>query len=68
MAIAPLQPHKSWYRHFWYAERSPRDTLTDRTLLFGIVALSLVVGGVVLVRHSPAPHANNPPVATEAAR
>jgi hypothetical protein len=40
MAIAPLQPHRSWYRHFWYAERSPRDTLVDRSLLFAIVALS----------------------------
>jgi hypothetical protein len=52
MAIAPLQPHESWYRHFWYAERSPRDTLTDRTLLFAVVALTLVAGGMWLVRHS----------------
>jgi hypothetical protein len=51
MAIAPLQPHKSWYRHFWYAERSPRDTLADRTLLFAIVALSLIAGGMLLVRY-----------------
>ena len=50
MAIAPLQPHKSWYRHFWYAEKSPRDTLADRTLLFAIIALSLVVAGTFLVR------------------
>jgi hypothetical protein len=56
MAIALQQPHRSWYRHFWYAERSPSDTLTDRTLLFAIVALSLVVGGCLLVRHS-VPHA-----------
>ena len=58
MAIAPLQPHKSWYRHFWYARRSPRDTLLDRTLLFGIVALALIVSGMLLVRHhavSPQP-------------
>ncbi len=51
MAIAPQQPHKSWYRHFWYAERSPRDTLADRALLFAIVALSLLAGGTFLVRH-----------------
>jgi hypothetical protein len=57
MAIAPLQPHRSWYRHFWYAERSPRDTLTDRTLWFAIVALSLVVGGILLVHHYAVPRA-----------
>jgi hypothetical protein len=51
MAIAPLQPHRSWYRHFWYAERSPRDTLADRSLIFGIVALGLLAGGMLLVRH-----------------
>jgi hypothetical protein len=56
MAIAPLQPHKSWYRHFWYAQRSPRDTLVDRTLLFAIVALSLVVSGMLLVHHHTAAH------------
>jgi hypothetical protein len=55
MAIAPLQPHKSWYRHFWYAEHSPRDTLTDRALLFAIAALSLLASGMVLVRHHAAP-------------
>jgi hypothetical protein len=55
MAIAPLQPHRSWYRHFWYAEKSPRDTLPDRTLLFAIVALSLLAGGMLLVRHQAAP-------------
>jgi hypothetical protein len=55
MAIALRQPHRSWYRQFWYAERSPRDALIDRTLLFAIVALSLVVGGMQLVRHSDAP-------------
>jgi hypothetical protein len=69
MAIAPLQPHKSWYRHFWYAERSPRDTLIDRTLLFGIVALSLVVGGMALVRHStPSQAARQTHVANAAPR
>lgn len=54
MAIAPLQPHASWYRKFWYAERSPRDTLTDRALLFAVVALSLIVAGMWLVRHHAA--------------
>jgi hypothetical protein len=68
MAIAPLQPHKSWYRHFWYAKRSPRDTLADRTLLFAIVALSLVVGGIYLVRHNATQHAAVPLPAAEAAR
>jgi hypothetical protein len=67
MAIAPLQPHKSWYRHFWYAKRSPRDTLADRALLFVIVALSLVVGGIYLVRHN-ATHPAAPLPAAEAAR
>jgi hypothetical protein len=55
MAIALRQPHGSWYRHFWYAERSPGDTLTDRTLLFAIVALSMIVGGMLLVRHHAEP-------------
>jgi hypothetical protein len=55
MAIAVRQPHRSWYRQFWYAERSPRDALIDRTLLFAIVALSLVVGGMQLVRRPEAP-------------
>jgi len=57
MAIAPLQPPKSWYRHFWYAERSPRDTLADRSLVFAIVALGLIAGGMLLVRHNAAPPA-----------
>jgi hypothetical protein len=68
MAIAPLQPHKSWYRHFWYAKRSPRDTLADRTLLFAIVALSLIVGGIYLIRHNAASHAASPLPAAEATR
>jgi hypothetical protein len=68
MAIAPLQPHKSWYRHFWYAQRSPRDTLADRTLLFMIVALSLIVGGIYLIRQNTTPHAVAPLPATEAPR
>jgi len=54
MAIAPLQPHRSWYRHFWYAERSPRDTLVDRSLLFAIAALSLIAGGLVMARDQAA--------------
>jgi hypothetical protein len=53
--MAPLQPHASWYRHFWYAERSPRDTLIDRTLIFAIVALTLLAGGMHLVRHNAMP-------------
>ena len=57
MAIAPLQPHRSWYRHFWYAERSPRDTLKDRTLIFAVVALGLLAGGMLLVRHYAEPRA-----------
>jgi hypothetical protein len=68
MAIAPLQPHKSWYRHFWYAERSPRDTLADRALIFAIVALSLVVGGMFLVRHNAAPKTATPAPVTDTAR
>ena len=68
MAIAPLQPHKSWYRHFWYAERSPRDTLTDRALLFAIVALSLVAGGSLLVRQHAAPPSTGSVAAAQAAR
>jgi hypothetical protein len=68
MAIAPLQPHKSWYRHFWYAKRSPRDTLADRTLLFAIVALSLIVGGIFLVRDNAGPRAAAPIPVVEIAR
>ena len=68
MAIAPLQPHKSWYRHFWYAKRSPRDTLADRTLLFAIVALALIVGGIYLIRHNVAPRSAVPLPAAEVAR
>jgi hypothetical protein len=68
MAIAPLQPHKSWYRHFWYAQRSPRDTLADRALLFAIVALSLIVGGIYLIRHNATSHTANPLPTTEFAR
>ncbi len=68
MAIAPLQPHRSWYRQFWYAERSPRDTLADRTLIFGVVALGLLVGGMLLVRYGAERPAERAGVAAEAAR
>jgi hypothetical protein len=66
--IAPQRPHASWYRHFWYAERSPRDTLIDRLLIFAIVALSLLAGGMHLVRHHAAPRSADPFPAAEAAR
>ena len=68
MAIAPLQPHRSWYRHFWYAERSPRDTLVDRSLLFAIVALSLLAGGLLMARNHAMPIANGQFPGSEAAR
>jgi hypothetical protein len=68
MAIPPVQPHKSWYRHFWYAKRSPRDTLADRTLIFAIVALSLVVGGMFLVRHNATPRTPSQAAVSEAPR
>ena len=68
MAIAPLQPHKSWYRHFWYAQRSPRDTLLDRTLIFAIIALSLVAAGLVWIPRDAARHTPTRTPATEAAR
>jgi len=67
MAIAVRQPHKSWYQQFWYAERSARDRLTDRTLLFAIVALLLTVGGIQLVRHYAKPQAARPFPITEVA-
>jgi hypothetical protein len=67
MAIALRQPHRSWYRHFWYTERLSRVTLTDRMLLFAIVALSLVAGGCLLVRHSALPHASGQFPVTRAA-
>ena len=68
MAIAPLQPHRSWYRHFWYAERSPRDTLVDRSLLFAIVALSLLAGGLLMARNHATPTGNGQFPGPEAAR
>lgn len=68
MAIAPLQPPRSWYRHFWYAERSPRDTLADRTLIFAIVALGLLAGGMWLVHHGAAQRDAARFIAVEATR
>ena len=49
MAIAPLQPHSSWYRRFWYADRSPLDALVDRVLTFAIIALALLAGATLLL-------------------
>ena len=66
MAIALRPPHRSWYRHFWYAERSASDMLIDRALLFAIVALSLVIGGTLLVRQSGEPHSPKLPSAETA--
>jgi hypothetical protein len=55
LVIAPLQPHKSWYRNYWYARHSPLGRLADRFLLFAIVALALLAGGMSLLRHHPTP-------------
>jgi hypothetical protein len=68
MAIAPLQPHRSWYRHFWYAERSPRDTLADRVLIFALVALALWAGGLLLVRYHSTPDSAGQFTTVEATR
>jgi len=68
MAIAPLQPHRSWYRHFWYADRSPRDTLADRSLVFAIVALSLLAGGLLMVRNHTVPIASGQATVSETVR
>ena len=48
--LPPMQPHASWYRRYWYAERSPRDTLVDRVLLFCVAVLALLAG-VTLLGH-----------------
>lgn len=40
--LPPMQPHASWYRRYWYAERSPLDTLVDRVLIFAIAVLALL--------------------------
>jgi hypothetical protein len=68
MPIAPRRPHKSWYRQFWYADRSPRDTLVDRTLIFAIAALTLLAGGMLLARHGATPRTTDPMPAAEVAR
>ena len=67
MTIAPQQPHPSWYRQFWYAERSLRDTLTDRALVFAIVALGLLTGGMFLVQANAVPPAERGSVTAQAA-
>jgi len=54
LVIAPVRPHKSWYGSFWYGKRSPLGRLADRSLLFAIVGLTLVAGGMSLVRHHQA--------------
>jgi hypothetical protein len=46
--MAPLQPHPSWYRRYWYARRSPLEGLPDRALIFAIVVLSLLAGATLL--------------------
>ena len=68
MAIAPLQPHTSWYRRFWYAQRSPLDRLVDRVLVFGIVLLILLAGTTGLMHRDPAAPATAKAMFTEAAR
>ncbi len=42
--LPPMQPHTSWYRRYWYAERSPVGALLDRVLLLAIAALALLAG------------------------
>jgi hypothetical protein len=48
--MPPLQPHASWYRRYWYAQRSPLDTLLDRVLMFAIAVLALSAG-ITLLDH-----------------
>jgi len=55
MKISPLQPHSSWYRRFWYNERSPLERLVDRVLIFVIIVLSLVAIGTTLDRQGAGP-------------
>jgi hypothetical protein len=50
MGIAPLQPHGSWYRRFWYADRSPLDTLLDRALIFAVTVMALLASVTLLIR------------------
>jgi hypothetical protein len=68
MAITPQQPHPSWYRQFWYADRSPLNTLVDRLLIFAMVALLLLAGTTRLARHVGEPQAAPRAIATETAR
>jgi hypothetical protein len=57
MAIGPLRPHASWYRRFWYEERSPLETLVDRVLIFGILILLVLAGATRHAQHDAAPKA-----------
>jgi hypothetical protein len=68
MAIAPHKPHPSWYRRFWYADRSPLDTLVDRALTFAIVVLALLAGATWLDRHDGERRAATGLTVTEAPR
>ena len=68
MAIAPLQPHSSWYGRFWYAKRSPLDTLVNRILIFGIIVMVLLAGTTRLTRHDGAATSASRMAITEAAR
>lgn len=52
MRPGPLSPPASWYQRYWFNERSPIDALIDRLLLTAIVALTLLAGGTMLVRHN----------------
>ena len=68
MAIAPLQPHKSWYRRFWYADRSPLETLVDRALIFAVIVLTLLAGATLLDRHDTNARVATRPAFIEATR
>jgi hypothetical protein len=46
--LPPMQPHASWYRRYWYAERSPVGALLDRVLIFAIAILALLAGITML--------------------
>jgi hypothetical protein len=48
--LPPMQPHASWYRRYWYAQRSPLDTLLDRVLIFAMTVLALLAGMTLLNR------------------
>ncbi|MGA3401686.1 MAG: hypothetical protein ABSC95_20940 [Acetobacteraceae bacterium] len=48
--LPPLQPPASWYRRYWYARRSPVDTLVDRVLICAVAVLALLAG-VTLLEH-----------------